>query len=78
MTLTGKSGFVSCGVIAPFSWVLVCTRSCALQESVLPVLRKFCNHIPLAFKVKFSGCPQSLCQIPRLENLLSALELLQQ
>ena len=24
-TLTGKSGSVSCGVTAPFSWVLVCT-----------------------------------------------------
>ena len=79
MTLTGKSGFVSCGVTAPFSWVLVCTRfGCALQESVLPVLRKLCNKIPLAFKVRFSGCPQSLCQFPRLESLLSALELLQQ
>ena len=27
-TLTGKSGSVSCGVIAPFFWVLVCTRFC--------------------------------------------------
>ena len=27
-TLTGKSGSVSCGVIAPFSWVLVCKRFC--------------------------------------------------
>ena len=25
-TLTGKSGLVSCGVTAPFTWVLVCTR----------------------------------------------------
>ena len=36
-TLTGKSGSISCGVTAPFSWVLVCTRFfcvCALQESV--------------------------------------------
>ena len=24
--LTGKSGSVSCGVTAPFSWILVCTR----------------------------------------------------
>ena len=41
-TLTGKSGSVSCGVIAPFSWVLVCTRFClCLQESVSPVLCKF-------------------------------------
>ena len=27
-TLMGKSGSVSCGVIAPFSWVLVHTRFC--------------------------------------------------
>ena len=34
-TLLGKSGSVSCGVAAPFSWVLVHTRSaCACQESV--------------------------------------------
>ena len=38
-TLTGKSGSVSCGVTAPFSWFLVHTLSCcALQESVSPVL----------------------------------------
>ena len=33
-TLTGKSGSVSCGANAPFSWVLVHTRFCVLQESV--------------------------------------------
>ena len=27
-TLTGKFGLVSCGVTAPFSWVLVCTKFC--------------------------------------------------
>ena len=27
-TVTGKSGLISCGVTAPFSWVLVCTRFC--------------------------------------------------
>ena len=69
-TLTGKSGSVSCGVTAPFA--------CALQQSVSPVLWKFCNQIPLAFKVKFPGGSQSLCWIPRLGNLLWALELLQQ
>ena len=31
-------------------------------------------QIPLAFKVKFPGGSQSLCQIPRLGNLLWALE----
>ena len=38
-TLTGKSGSVSCGVSAPFSWVLVHTHGFvwALQESVYPV-----------------------------------------
>ena len=37
-TLTGKSGSVSCGVAAPFSWVLAHTRfCCALQESCFPV-----------------------------------------
>ena len=35
-TLPGKSGSVSCGVAAPFSWVLVCIwlTVCALQESI--------------------------------------------
>ena len=61
-------------LLSPGSW---CTWSflCALQESVSPVLCKFCNQIPLASKVKFSGGSQSLCQIPRLENLLWVTEL---
>ena len=52
------------------SW---CTQGsvCALQESVSPILCKFCNQIPQASEVKFSGGSQSLCQIPRLENQLS-------
>ena len=62
-----------------FLWVLVCTRfCCALQESFPPVLWKFCSQIPLAFKIKFPGGSQSLFWIPRLGNLLWALELLQQ
>ena len=41
-TLTGKSGSVSCGVTAPFSWVLVCTRFCLCPPRVCyPVLCKF-------------------------------------
>ena len=32
--LKGRSGSVSCGVTAPFSWVLVHTGFCAIQESV--------------------------------------------
>ena len=60
--------------LSPGSW---CTRGfvCALQESVSPVLWKFCNQglqsqIPWGFS--------SLCWKPRLGNLLWALELLQQ
>ena len=48
---------------------------CAFQEFFSPVLWKFCNQIPLGSKVKFPGDSQSLCQIPRLENLLWVLEL---
>ena len=33
-TLTSKSGSVSCGVTAPFSWVLVCTRFCLCPPRV--------------------------------------------
>ena len=61
-------------LLSPGSW---CTQGfvCALQEPVSPVLRKFCNQIPPASKVKFSGGSQSLCQIPRLGNLLWVLKL---
>ena len=54
-----------------------CTQGfvCPLQESVSPVLCKFCIQIPLASKGKFPGGSQSLCQIPRLGNLLGVLEL---
>ena len=76
-TLTGKSGSASLGslFLSPGSW---CAQCCALQESVSPVLGEFCNQIPLAFRVKFPGGSDSLCQIPRLGNLLWTLELLQQ
>ena len=78
-TLTGKYGSVSCGDTPPFSWVLVPTRFClCLPRVCYPVLWKFCNQIPLAFKAKFHGGSQSFCQIPRLTNLLLVLELLQQ
>ena len=33
-TLMGMSGSVSCGVIAPFSWVLVCTSFCLCPPRV--------------------------------------------
>ena len=61
-------------LLSPGSW---CTQSfvCALQESVSPVLCKFCNQIPLAAEVKFPRGSQSLAQIPSLGNLLWVLEL---
>ena len=41
-TLPGKSGSVSCGVSAPFSWVLVHTRYCVCPPRVnFPVLCEF-------------------------------------
>ena len=41
-TFTGKSESVSCGVTAPFSWVLVHTRFCLYPPRVcFPVLCKF-------------------------------------
>ena len=54
-TLMGKSGSVSCGVTAPFSWVLVCTRFCLCPlfswapkslQMVISLLSLFCffNH----------------------------------
>ena len=61
-------------LLSPGSW---CERGfvCALQVTVSPILCEFCNQIPLASKVKFPGGSQSLCQIPRLGNLLWVLEL---
>ena len=45
-------------LLSPGAW---CTRGfvCTLQESVSPVLWKFCSQIPLAFKVKFPRGSQS-------------------
>ena len=62
-------------LLSPGSW---CAQGfiCALKETVSPVRWKFCNQIPRASKVKFHGCSQSFCQIPRLGNLLWVLELL--
>ena len=41
-TLIGKSGLVSCGVTAPFSWILVHTRLCLCPPRVcFPVVCKF-------------------------------------
>ena len=60
---TGKSGSVSYGVtpllLSPGSW---CVQDfvCDLQVYVSPVLWKFYNQIPLAFKVKFPEDCQAL------------------
>ena len=52
---------------------------CALQESLFPpVLWKFCNQIPLSFKVRFPGDSLSPCEIPRLGSLMRGLESSQQ
>ena len=61
-------------LLSPRSW---CPQGfvCALQRSVSAVLCKLYNQIPLASKVRFPGGSQSLCQIPRLGNLLWILEL---
>ena len=40
---------------------------CALQGSISPVLWKFCNQIPLAFKVKFPGVLSPFTRSPGLE-----------
>ena len=63
-------------LLSPGSW---CTQDfvCSFQEYVSVVLWKFCNQIPLAFKVKFPGVSPSLYWIFRLGSLLWALELLQ-
>ena len=49
-TLLGKSGSVSCGVTAPFSWSW-CTQGfvCALQESISSVLFTFSINILTLF-----------------------------
>ena len=66
--------FVGSLLLTPGSWY---TQGfvCALQESVSPVMYKFCNQIPLAAEVKFPKGSQSLSQIPSLGNLLWVLEL---
>ena len=55
-TLTDKSGSVSCGVTAPFSWHLVHITFCLCPPRVcFPNPCKFCNQIPPPSKVKFPG-----------------------
>ena len=74
-TLTAKSGAVSCGITAPFSWAW-CIQAfvCALQESVSPVLCRFwwlygeVNGNPLKEGLCHTQvyCTQSPCSSPLL------------
>ena len=75
--------FLGSQLLFPGSWCahflkLKKKKLCPLRVSASPVLWKFSSEIILVFKVKFSEGSQSLCWIPRLRNLLWALELLQQ
>ena len=58
-TLTGKSGSVSSGVTAPFSWVLMPRKFCLcpsrMKSLFLLVLQDSCNQSQLAFKVRVPG-----------------------
>ena len=69
--LAGSFSSVSRGVTSAFPWVLVHARSClcppGLELLFPPVLWKFYNQIPLAFKIRFPGVSQPCCQNPRLE-----------
>ena len=66
------------GSLNSFLLGVVWPRFCLCSSRVwTPVLCKFCNQVLLASKDKFPGGSQSLCQMPRLENLLWALELQQ-
>ena len=81
-TPAGGSGSGSCGVTAPFLWVLVHTIFCLcpprLESLIPPVLWKSYNQIPLALKARFPGDSQSQCQIPRLGSLMWGSEPSQQ
>ena len=72
-TLPGSFSSVSSRVIAPFLWVLVCTRFCLCPPRVEslhpPVLWKFYNQILLHFKSRFPGNSQSLCGISKVGSL---------
>ena len=81
-SLAGSFGSVSCGVTAPFLWLLVHATFCLcpprLESLFSPVLRKSYNQIPLAFKVRFPGDSQPLFQIPSLGSLKRGSEPSQQ
>ena len=64
------------------SWGTQCIFLCvcppSLESLFLPVLWKSCDQIPLAFKVRFPGDSQRLCQIRWLGSLTWGSEPLQQ
>ena len=60
-TLKGKSGSVSCGVTAPFSWVLVYTKFCLCPPRVcFPVL---CKYWWLYYGINGKLLQEGLCHI---------------
>ena len=69
-TVAGSFASVSSGVTAPFPWVVVHVRLCLCPprvESLFPpVLWKYYNQSPVAFKVRFPGDSQPLYQIPQV------------
>ena len=81
--LAGRSGSVSYGVTAAqFPWVFVLTRFCLsplrMESLFHTVLWKTCNHILLAFRVRFPGDSQALCWIRRPGSLTWVLDPSQQ
>ena len=73
---TGKSGSVCCGVTAPFSQVLVCTRSClGPQESVFPSPGEFLQSNLTGLHSEISCGFSDICWVPRLGNPLWITEL---
>ena len=78
-TLAGGLGSVSCGVTAPFLWVLVHATFCfwppRLESLFPPVLWKSCSQIPLDFKVWFPGIPSPFVRSPGWEAWRGAQDL---
>ena len=65
---TGKSGSVCCGVTAPFSQVLVCTRSClGPQESVFPSPGEFLQSNLTGLHSEISCGFSDICWVPGWE-----------
>ena len=58
-TFTAKPSSVSCGITAPFSWVLMATKFCLcpsrMKSLFFLVLQDSCNQNQLAIKVRVPG-----------------------